>query len=416
MRKFVALFLICLSIGVAGKLAAQVIMGGNVTGGGAVTIQGVNNLLSDGFETGTKITSSTFWSYWIPDATGRETIDTSTVFAGTYSAKFRFLMCGVQNAPTAVTGTTPGGALPEQTLYVKIAYWTNDTYNHLTSGFTLASVAEATQVVAANNLLTITSPAAATGLTKWFPYVTTTSGVYTTSRQETVGIDIGTDWTEPAGGLVVGADVSATNTACGGEHQDDNLGPQRYFSTVYGGYTNGLTGSFATRMYLRFVKDDAATCDGCQRKVFYFKGKSVGAESLPWGISISTVVGTKEWAIHVTRYSPCNDGGWGALNYDTNFPYVFDTWYGVEAIVAPNSAASVADGSVRLLIYSAAGATLYDYTLASQVITGSCDPATVGMNRYAIGNQVDRTAGILVSESRYEDNVVLRRGATPIGP
>jgi len=96
-------------------------------------------------------------------------------------------------APT--TGTSVAGALAARTYYVKVTYIT-------TSGETLAS-AESTQAVAANSVLTVTSPIAATGATKYHVYIATTTGEETL-QTGTGAITLGNTWTEPTSGMVLG--------------------------------------------------------------------------------------------------------------------------------------------------------------------------------------------------------------------
>ncbi len=95
-------------------------------------------------------------------------------------------------APT--TGTTVSGALAARTYYVVVTYIT-------TSGETLVSD-ESTQIVAANSVLTVTSPIAATGATKYHVYIATTSDEETL-QTGSGAITIGTDWTEPTTGMVL---------------------------------------------------------------------------------------------------------------------------------------------------------------------------------------------------------------------
>lgn len=108
----------------------------------------------------------------------------------------------VPAAPTL--GSVAGGALAATTYFVKITYVTP-------YGETLAS-AEASQAVALNNLLTVTSPAAVTGASGWNVYVSTTTGTETKQNGSTP-IAIGTNYTEATSGLVAGAALPAASTA-----------------------------------------------------------------------------------------------------------------------------------------------------------------------------------------------------------
>lgn len=101
-----------------------------------------------------------------------------------------------------VTGTTAGGTLAGATYYVKTTY-----VNAL--GETIGS-AEVTQVVALNNLLTVTSPGAQAGATGYNVYVSTATG--TETKQNASPINIGTGWTLPTTGLIAGAALPTSNT------------------------------------------------------------------------------------------------------------------------------------------------------------------------------------------------------------
>lgn len=107
-------------------------------------------------------------------------------------------------SPAAPTlGSTAGGSLGATTYYVKITYVGP-------TGETLGST-EANLAVAANNVLTVTSPSALTGATGWNVYVSTTTNTETKQNGGTP-IAIGTNWTEPTSGLVAGSALPGSNT------------------------------------------------------------------------------------------------------------------------------------------------------------------------------------------------------------
>jgi len=109
----------------------------------------------------------------------------------------------VLSAPSAPTlGSAAGGALGATTYYVKISYVTQ-------GGETLAS-AESSLAVAANNVLTVTSPSASGQATGYNVYVSTATG--TETKQNASTISIGTGWTEPTSGLISGSAVPGSNT------------------------------------------------------------------------------------------------------------------------------------------------------------------------------------------------------------
>jgi hypothetical protein len=115
----------------------------------------------------------------------------------------------VFNAPllsppaTPSLSSTTGGVIGSTTYYVKITY--TDT-----AGETLAS-SEASLAVAANHLLVITTPGAAGNATGYNVYVATNTGAET--KQNSSPIALSSNWTEPTGGLVVGAALPSFGTA-----------------------------------------------------------------------------------------------------------------------------------------------------------------------------------------------------------
>ena len=77
-------------------------------------------------------------------------------------------------------------------------------------GETRASL-QTEQAVAANSVLTVTSPAASTGAVAYFVHASTASGLE--KKQFTKPVAIGTNWTEPNGGLVDNGNLPVSNTA-----------------------------------------------------------------------------------------------------------------------------------------------------------------------------------------------------------
>lgn len=104
------------------------------------------------------------------------------------------------SAPTL--GTTAGGALAAVTYYAKVTYTT-------VSGETLAS-SESSQAVLINNLLVVTSPSTVAGASGYNVYVSTSTG--TETKQNASPIALGTNWTEPTGGLIAGSALPSQNT------------------------------------------------------------------------------------------------------------------------------------------------------------------------------------------------------------
>lgn len=99
------------------------------------------------------------------------------------------------SAPSApALGTTAGGSMGVQTVFVTITYVTS-------SGETVPS-AESKITVPASNLFTVASPPAQTGATGYNVYASGSTG--TETLQTASPIAIGTPWTEPTTGLIFG--------------------------------------------------------------------------------------------------------------------------------------------------------------------------------------------------------------------
>ena len=107
-------------------------------------------------------------------------------------------------APAApVLASVAGGTIAATTYFVKVTYVTP-------LGETVASV-ESSLAVALDYLLVVDSPVAESGATSYNVYVSTTTG--TETKQNSVAIAIGTNWTEPTTGLIAGAALPASNTS-----------------------------------------------------------------------------------------------------------------------------------------------------------------------------------------------------------
>lgn len=133
--------------------------------------------------------SPTGWNCYITTgASGAETRQNSTVAA----------------PATPTTSTLAAGANPGITALTKITYVTS-------TGETTPS-AEASQVVAINNLLVVNSPIGGPGVLGWNCYVTSGS-TNTETKQNLTLLPIGVAFTEPLGGLIAGTAMPTINSA-----------------------------------------------------------------------------------------------------------------------------------------------------------------------------------------------------------
>ncbi len=92
---------------------------------------------------------------------------------------------------TPTLGTTAGGSKGSRTYYVRVAY--------VKDGLLRGISAEASQLVGANNLLTITAPAAQAGMDGWIPLIGTVTGGNYPLTDATIAF--GVNYTESTGAL-----------------------------------------------------------------------------------------------------------------------------------------------------------------------------------------------------------------------
>lgn len=194
--------------------------GGGSPGGTATQLQFNNSGVFGGIA-GTSVTTHGGTAFF-------PTADTPSLavhpVAAALSDPFQVFSTGAVSVPsTPATGTTAGGALAGRTDFVQIAY---ADYSGV---FTTYSSEAAGQAILANNLLTVTSPAASTGAAGWLPAVASATGgeakletVTSTNCALATGLPenapamcaIGANWTEPTAGFnATGPSKPASNLA-----------------------------------------------------------------------------------------------------------------------------------------------------------------------------------------------------------
>lgn len=175
---------------------------------------------------------------------------------------------GGLTAPAAPSlSSVASGALAGATYFAKSTYVTN-------SGETLSS-AESSLAVAANHVVGVASPAAATGAIGWNSYLGTSSGAET--KQNATPIAIGTAFQEPNTGLIVGANLPGQNTT--GWAVSAWGTPSPGLLTFGGAVAAGIAiaGDFSYYFPCRFVDD---TMDFEKFMVALYSAKSVKFLSL----------------------------------------------------------------------------------------------------------------------------------------
>ena len=112
---------------------------------------------------------------------------------------FTGLPPGIKRSAAPALASVAGGALAATTYFVRTSYqFPNDVSVPSNESRLLVSI---------NNLLKVTSPPPYSGATVWNVYVGAQpagSNVIQNTKQNVAPIAIGTDWTEPTSGLIVG--------------------------------------------------------------------------------------------------------------------------------------------------------------------------------------------------------------------
>jgi len=311
--------------------------------------------------------------------------------------------------PKPSTSQTAGGGLGVRTYYVKLTY-TNS------SGETFASASSGAVAVSAGNLLVVSSPPSGTGYTGYNVHVGASQGSETRQNGGTP-VSLGSSWTEPVTGLVSGAALPTSQTACGGTHQDQNANVSKIFNSG-NGFPNGLE-HFFVRGWVYFPTPlSTGTSNGIQRKVFYLKGPGGG----PCGDHCWAVVATSDAVVVygqqrlLLRVSNEYGQDTGLVQGYNNLAYIdYDIWYYVELEVLSNSptpgsegtnARGNQDGGIRWWIGTSPTNVTQIMPLSAQASDVRLS-YTTGISKVEVGRQADRLNFLPVDEFRYWDDVIV---------
>jgi len=197
----------------------------------------------------------------------------------------------------------------------------------------------------------------------------------------------------------------STNPACGSAHGEANRYVQKNFNST-NGYPNGLP-AFYLRGYVRFHQN-AGGSNEIQRKLFYLKDPYGTTHDYHWAVVVNGRPAS-DWAHFGIGYdAPECSGGPAPTSKTSATTWAFDTWYSVEVYVKPNTP-GLSDGELRVYVN---GTELTDLQSLNVNLRGTC---TTGINRIAVGTQVDRFNYLNVDEYRYWKNIVISTTG-PIGP
>jgi hypothetical protein len=126
------------------------------------------------------------------------------------------------SSPVAPTlSSSASGSLAAATYYVRVTYTT-------AQGETVASP-EADLAVAANHVLVVDTPTTVTGAVTWSVYASTTSG---TETLQASGLTIGSNWTQPTSGLIVGVAYPTQGYAIATTTSAHNVSVGQWFQLV----------------------------------------------------------------------------------------------------------------------------------------------------------------------------------------
>lgn len=157
------------------------------------------------------------------------------------------------SAPAApVTGTAVSGALPGATYFVRTTY--NTAF-----GETVAST-ETSQVVPANSVLTVTSPASLSGAVTWNVYVGTAAGAEVLQAS---ALALASPWQEPNSGLIAGVAYPTTGYAVATTTTNHGVAVGQWFQLVgftpaaYNNWYQALGGTATTSLVFKIYSDIA---------------------------------------------------------------------------------------------------------------------------------------------------------------
>lgn len=390
-------------------LTASIPLSASITGTATATATGLSTIyFADDFEGNNMVAKwagdgegGVWWDYydfhWHSSTTRPRT--------GTYSAQCHYSLSTGVSSPhgTPVLGTAAGGGpAGSRTYYVKIVYvrpafqeegGTDHTYNLYYSN-------ETSQVVGSGDRLTVASPTGGEGFYYYMIYAGTSSGDINLKLQNssTTAISYGTDWTEPAGGLVNLADFPASWVPDG-----TSMTRQFWRNLDYAPFdTNGAEHVFS-RGYVYIQSPNGSASKAFQRKLMRHNAIT------GWTVSLSSFYdsGTDRIRLQVTIN---NTTGCGSYNQTPIQPtattaITFDAWHCIELETLLNTP-SQSNGEVRLYIDG-----LQKGEVTGVPIRGAC---TTGVQIVYFGDQLDNTpGGVLGDEYRFWDDIII--ADLPIG-
>jgi hypothetical protein len=332
---------------------------------------------TDDFETGTLVPPWTSNSTYVVNSA-------VLPHAGLRSVEIPYDICritGTQAAPT-LSETPCAGAGGNR--FVEYTYH---------NGLDRAQSAEASKVVSAGQCLKVTSPAAQTGLRFWNVWVSTTSGDETNHKQNATPVAIGTDWTEPATGLIAGS--ALTLNACSTVSQDIN---RRAIVDLGAAYNN-----IHVRGYVYFqTPTGGGATDHVQRKLMYlWHSPGVGT----WEPILNSYwTGTHPVSLAMAQnLDVAHCGGGSAWTHWDLAQLHFDTWYAIE---------------IEIILGDSSGLNVDGYRLwvdGVEVNYGGKDNLHVtfrgtcvnGIQSLYLGAQSNTGNPYAVEEKRYWDDVVI---------
>ena len=285
---------------------------------------------------------------------------------------------------TPVLGQTPGGSQGARTYFVKIVYVRPNNPTGVVNSYYSN---EASFAVSANNLLTVTAPASGEGFYHYMVYAGTTAGDANLKLQNsTTAIDIGTNWTEPTGGLVNLGSYPGSFTTDGGL-------TRTFYRNPLGSAGVGL--HIFQRGYLYLSTPETGGSKTIQRKLTRANNINGDWEGI---LTAQDADGTGNYL----RYGNQGDGlsALNAFSTQGSFVLTYDAWHCIEVEQQMNDPVSASNAVIRLWV----DGTLRGENTAFRVRGVTDDP--IGSVQF--GNQVNTAGGAeMIDEIWYWSDIVV---------
>lgn len=323
---------------------------------------------------------------------------TSVVKDGTYAMQAHYAHDGEANSPLAAPSLSQvacAGAGGNRFVKVVIVR-PNTPTGKINAYFT----SEANLTVSASNCLRVTSPAAGQTFWHYDVYAGSATGDSNLKLQNTTPIAVGTNWTEPDGGLANNGNYPAGFT-------EDATSLTRHF-TEHPRPNQGIGLHIFKSAWFYFKTPETGGDKDIDRKLMRSTNEQSQGDSCPapscWeGVLTSLDTDTTGIAL---RYTNQGDGCSQQNAFTSTEKMAYDTWYHIEVEELMNNPPASSNATIRVWVTPDGGATsLWGENTAFRVRCAADEP--IGMVQF--GDQTQTGVGEKADEIRRIDRIRVAR-------